>query len=238
MGRKSRLKKERKESHVGERNLKSSKTEDFSRPVYRFFKEKDHAEALCQGKVWLSTLQTCRAYEDPQQGDRDEAKHTYSIPYMSGSSSDPNIVEMSSRLGINIKAGNCNIRVIRGTSLTLIEDAFVLCTTKKYDPSKMNDTFGNYCVKISNPKEFFENVSDELNKVIPLKWGGMGAVIYGKREFTGLENAPGPIGFVKPKDIYSEQKEFRFLWESAEQKIIKPFELYCPLIAKLCKIIN
>ena len=52
MGRKSREKKER---HIKDRAIPLK--------VYRFFKEKSHAEALCNGDVWLSTIETCRRYE-------------------------------------------------------------------------------------------------------------------------------------------------------------------------------
>lgn len=241
MGRKSRLKKERKEAHVREKKSKSAKIihpEDFDKPVYRFFKEKSHAEALCNGKVWLSTLQTCRSYEDPLQGDPGEAKHTYSVANISGGGSDASFVQMCSRLGIHVGAGSSNIRINRAISVMTIEDAFLLCTTKKYNPSKLNDTFGHFCVQISKPKEFFDRVSEELYKIFPLKNGAMGPVIYDKRDLTGLEKTPGPIGFVKPKDIYAEQKEFRFLWEIKEQQIIKPFELNCPSVASLCKMIS
>ena len=242
MGRKSRLKKERKESQIkGTIKIKTPKKiapKATNAPVYRFFKEKIHAEALCNGKVWLSTLETCRAYEDPLQGDPGEGRHTYSVNYISGGSSDASFVEMSSRLGILIAKGCSGVVIENGSSSHSISDAYVLCTTKEFNPSKLNSTFGNFCVEISNPSVFFEQVSEELNKVIPLKSAKMGAVIYDKREFTGLEQVPGPIGFVKPKDIYSEQKEFRFLWETKEHTVIKPFELYCPSIAGFCKLIS
>lgn|GEM_PF-1328226 len=40
--------------------------------LFRFFKERKHAEDLVAGRVWLSTLKTCRNYEDPEQGDSKE----------------------------------------------------------------------------------------------------------------------------------------------------------------------
>ncbi|ENL9638454.1 TPA: hypothetical protein P4F40_004968 [Escherichia coli] len=241
MGRKSRLKKERKETFPKvniKMNSKILTKDEPIRPVYRFFKEKIHAEALCDGKVWLSTLETCRAYEDPLQGDRGEAMHSYSVDNISGGSSDAGFVEMCSRLGIGIGEGCSNVSIGQGKSFYSIKDAFVLCTTKEFNPSKLNSTFGNYCVEIACPIIFFEEVTKALNKIIRLKSAKMGAVIYDKREFTGLEPIPGPIGFVKPKDIYSDQKEFRFLWETIEHVEIKPLEVHCPSIARLCKLVS
>lgn len=81
MGRKSREKKER---HIKDRAIPLK--------VYRFFKEKSHAEALCNGDVWLSTIETCRRYEDPLQGDPDEAIQTYNSGFISGGSDDSRFV--------------------------------------------------------------------------------------------------------------------------------------------------
>ncbi|HDZ1026282.1 TPA: hypothetical protein RRU22_003058 [Klebsiella pneumoniae] len=242
MGRKSRLKKERKEPYVwGNGSLKKSNEtflKDLSKPVYRFFKEKIHAEALCEGRVWLSTLETCRKYEDPLQGDKGEALHTYSVENIRGDGSDADFVEMCARLGLVVSEGCKNISIGQGKSSQIIQDAFLLCTTKEFNPSKLNGTFGNFCVEISNPIVFFEMLTEELKKIIPFKNGRMGAVVYDKREFTGVEKIPAPIGFIKPKDIYWEQKEFRFLWETNEPEKIKPFEVFCPSIAPLCKLIS
>ncbi|MFM5027301.1 hypothetical protein ACEUBM_19995 [Aeromonas caviae] len=117
-------------------------------------------------------------------------------------------------------------------------DAFVLCTTKEFKPEKLSETFGNYCVKISNPVEFFKRTSIELNKHLEVREGGMGLVKYNDRIYTGLEKPPGPIGFVKPNDQYSPQKEFRMLWLPKENFVIKPFLLKCPDVADLCSKVD
>ena len=54
---------------------KIAKTPEF---VYRFFKELSHAQALLNGQVWLSTLNTCRQYENNAQGDQLEATRVIS----------------------------------------------------------------------------------------------------------------------------------------------------------------
>lgn len=242
MGKKSRLKKERRESnHLGVVLLKDNKETPSDikyKPVYRFFKEKKHAEDFCRGTIWLSTLNACRKYENPLQGDPGEALHSYSVDSMTGSSSDAEFVRKARLVSVHIEGHIPNITISNATEHRAIDDAFVLCTTIEFNPEKLSDTFGEYCVKISNPKEFFEKLSSSLEKIHPIKNKQMGEIIYDKREFTVHEQASGQIGFVKPKDIYSEQKEFRFLWEVQEYNAIQPFLLDCPSVATLCELIK
>jgi len=239
MGKKSKLKRERRE-------LKAIKTvqselfqnlmslDGYNEPIYRFFSERWQADSLCEGKVWLSTLETCRAYEDPLQGDDEEAIHTYTSGHIVGGSSNEAFVEMAARSGIYIGEGCSNITINNATQVQKLPDAFVLCTTKELQPEKLSDTFGNYCVKISNPAEFFKRISIVLNKHFAIKEGGMGLIQYKDRVYTGLETPPGPIGFVKPSDLYSPQKEFRMLWVPEDTVPIDPFLLNCPDVANLC----
>ena len=243
MGKKSRLKKEQRElKKIEQANSevisKLVSIDGYNNPIYRFFPEKWQAEALCQGKVWISTLETCRSYEDPLQGDSEEATQIYKSGHIVGGGSDSNFVEMASRCGIAIGENCTNITISNGTNTQKLPDAFVLCTTREFKPESLSDTFGSYCVQISNPVEFFKRSSIELNKYIEIKEGGMGLVQYKDRIYTGLETPPGPVGFVKPSDIYSTQKEFRMLWIPTKKSAIKPFLLKCPEISELCNIVE
>ncbi|HDR2373376.1 TPA: hypothetical protein QCH88_000519 [Enterobacter asburiae] len=244
MGMKSRLKKERRAS-CHQDDLHSASKEQTSaytppKTIFRFFKEKEHAEALCNGDVWLSTLQTCREYEDPLQGDPKEATHTYNggSTVLHGDGTEEDFVTKAARLGIRVHPGAKDITLIGGFHSFSIPDAYVLCMTQEFDPSKLSDTFGNYCVEISDPKQFFEVISTKLHTIIPLKDGYMGPITYDTRDHSVHEAMPGIIGFVKPKDTYSEQKEFRFLWQTYDKRAIKPFLLSCPEAAAFCRIIT
>ncbi|MFM5027402.1 hypothetical protein ACEUBM_20605, partial [Aeromonas caviae] len=106
--RSSRLKKERRELkavQAAEYDLFSKlvSIDGYNEPIYRFFPEQWQADALCQGNVWISTLEACRAYEDPLQGDSEEATHTYKSGHIVGSSSDAAFVEMAARSGTGIQ---------------------------------------------------------------------------------------------------------------------------------------
>ncbi len=235
MGKKSRLKKERKKLSTLEKKLFS--IGNYNKPIYRFFPEEWQAESLCNGNVWISTLETCRKYEDPLQGDSKEAIHTYNTGHIHGHGTNSNLVTIASRAGIHIDSSCKNITISDNKSIQQIQDAYVICFTHEFNPDLLSGTFGKYCVKISNPKEFFTRVSHELNNKSPIKEAAMGLVKYKKREFIGLENSPGPIGFVKPS-IYDPQKEFRNLWIPESQDNLDPFLLNCPSINELCSFIT
>lgn len=223
-------------------NFQSMQLEVFSKlefldshnePIYRFFSEEWQANALCQGNVWITTLEACRAYENPLQGDPEEATHTYKSGHIFGAGTNPNFVRMAARLGIHIDRSCLNVNIINSKSIQKLPDAFVLCATTEFIPEKLSDTFGKYCVKISNPIEFFKKISIDINKKLEIQKGVVGLVRYRNRIYTGLEDSPGPIGFVKPSDEYSSQKEFRLLW-LPKKFPISPFLLKCQSVTELC----
>jgi len=239
LGRKSRLKRERRElKALGLQEQSSNNLVYLSEhhdSVYRFFPEEWQADALVSGNVWISTLETCRAYEDPKQGDADEAKESYNSGHAVGGSDDASFVEVARRSGIHIGQGCSNITVNNCTNIKTLPDAYVLCTTSQYSPENLNESFGKHCVEITDPKKFFVVVSRCFEKKTVIKEAAAGKVIYKDRHYTGLENPPGPIGFVKPYDQYVEQKEFRFLWIPETTENIEPLLLNCPEIIDLCR---
>jgi hypothetical protein len=163
--------------------------------VYRFFKEKAHADALAAGNIWISTLQRCREYEDPKQGD---PKDGY--------------------LGEN-----------------KIQDALVLCTTLRFDPSLFSDSFGNYCVEITDPQNFFLKLTDELIRRYPITRYVQAKVIYADRSLGG-DDRKGRIGFVKPADQYADQEEHRMLWTVEVDSPLKPGLIKIPALKTHCRI--
>jgi hypothetical protein len=133
MGIKSRLKKDRRGLKQHGLAEGSSKTlvllDEHKESIYRFFPEKWQADALARGNVWLSTLGTCRAYEDPEQGNPEEAHETYNSGHAVGCSDDPDFVERARRSDINIGPGCSRITISNNTRRTSLPDAYVLCTT-------------------------------------------------------------------------------------------------------------
>ena len=242
MGRKSRLKREHRELKQYGLPEVSSKTllllNKHSRSAYRLYQEEWQADSLARGDVWLSTLETCRAYENPEQGGPEEAHETYNTGHIVGGSNDPDLIEVARRSSIHIGPGCSNITLNNNTKKTVLPDAYILCTTAEYSPENLSNTFGKYCVEITNPKKFFIHISASLKRKATIKEAAAGNVIYKDRHYTGMEPPPGPIGFVKPSDLYATQKEFRFLWIPENPTELTPFLLKCPEATHLCKRIT
>ena len=203
--------------------------------VYRFFNDPSHADALAAGKVWLSTLETCRRYEDPRQGDPEEGFVTYNSGHAVGNSGDKDFELIAARSGIHIGPGCANITLSNNIAVRHLSDAIVLCTTELFDPNALSETFGRYCVAISDPRRLFALMTDQLRRVYNVAEAAYGRVIYKDRFYTGLQEPPGPIGFVKPPDKYQDQHEVRFLWTVKEQQKLQPFLLEVPEVAILCR---
>lgn len=208
---------------------------DYNKPVYKFFEKEEYADALLCGNVHLGTLNVYRAYEDVEQGDSEEASETYFGNSIVGSSNDPKVAEQLRRCGIRIEGCN-NVVVSNARNVWSLPDAYVFCTSAEYLPENMSEKIGTkHCVKIKDPERFFNIVSRKINSISAIHEAAMGEVIYRDRHYTGLEQPPGPIGFVKPAIPYEKQKEFRFLWRMQGPNKLEPFQISCPEIRELCE---
>ena len=208
----------------------------FPQAVFRFLKEKSQADDLLAGRVWISTLNACRAHEEGGRGDAGEASIEYNSGFANGDSGDAKLETIARRVGINLGPNCSNITINDCTSRNSIKDAFVLCTTLVYSPDKLSPVFGNHCVEIFDSEEFFRRVSSRLHAQHPIKEFARGPVIYRPRQFHGLESEPGPLGFVKPPDQYQDQKEFRMLWVPHDFSKLVPFLLNVPEVIPLCRV--
>lgn len=202
--------------------------------VYRFFAEASHADEMCRGEFLVSTLEKCRGYEDPRRGDKGEGELIYRMSGK-GNGNEKDFVEMARRAGIDIGPNCLNISIGNAQRISRLHDGFVVCTTVRFSPKHMTKSYGKYCVEIFNAPYFFEIVDSELKKVSLKIKGKAGLVRYADRAFYGLEDPPGEIGFIKPKDQYSDDKEFRFLWETPGELAITPTIIHAPKLATVCR---
>lgn len=203
-------------------------------PIYRFFRLGEHANALCKGHVWLSTLEECRRYEDAEQGDAEEAHHTYHSGFLRGDGTDDEFVQLAQRAGVQIGPGSADNIVWGNTRTEMLSDAFVLCTTTEFTPEKMAASFGTACVRIDKPRRFLDRVTLALRRQHRIREAMLGQVAYKDRSFRSTEPPPGLLGFVKPAYPYGSQNEVRFLWTS-HTRSIRPFLLDVPSVASLCR---
>jgi hypothetical protein len=158
----------------------------------------------------------------------------YNTGHMVGDSEDQDFVMVARRAGIYIGPGCSNISLSNNTSVCALPDAFVLCATERFDPNALSEVFGMHCVAIHDPIAFFQHVTAQLTRIHDITEATLGRIIYKDRFYTGLEQPPGLMGFVKPPDRYSDQNEFRLLWTVRRNAPISPFELNVPTVSSLC----
>ena len=150
--------------------------------VYRYFHEETHADAFMKGQVRVSTLNICRRYENPMQGDKDEACLLYYSQSTMGRGNDPKMQEVAKRLNMDIKLGaNSWVAMIGTSSRSEQEDAFIYCTSTQFDPSKFKSDFGEYCVQIIDTGYFLKKISEAIHCINPLINSCAGKVNYKDR---------------------------------------------------------
>src|SRR5205085_8386763 len=80
--------------------------------IYRFFEDASYADALAAGQVWLSTLEKCRTYDDPLQGDPGEGSMLYKTgTVINRGLAKPTTLEIAQRAGIRIHPSCSNFTV-------------------------------------------------------------------------------------------------------------------------------
>jgi hypothetical protein len=230
MGRASRVKRDRKQ---GQRLALKPPVGDIP-AVYHFLSS--HVDSFLAGDIFISTLSWCRSQEKEGQGDREEGHEHYYSGNVTGDGSDPDFQKIATRMQMPVGSDCYDISFIDSKSLRILPDAFVLCTSEHFMPA-MSETFGKFCVEIREPRKFFRLVTQQLAMIHPLYRAGWGRVKYLDRQYTGLQDPPGPLGFVKPKS-YGNQDEVRFLWIPKDATAIKRFTLSVPDAAVLCRRIK
>ena len=191
-------------------------------PLYRFFREQWEAECLLNGKVWISTLQKCREFECPQQGDPYEGSITYQqgllIIENRVVTEDDYLTALHAGIGIpspgtfmsgkNIIAGN--------SRSSTIPNSYLLCTTNNPNDLQDQSSEWKYGVEINlKQSKLFEFLTNALIRSgIPIvskhhAWANYdsGRIYYDYRQ------KPQNIAFLKP-DLHRKQAEYRFFWLS------------------------
>jgi hypothetical protein len=207
--------------------------------VYKFVGKEVYANNLASGIVSIGTLEECRKFEDPLQGDPGEALHTYNSGYFKGDGNDSNLQRIAQNSQVRVSPGSHNITFSNFSSSRKIEDAYVICTSEFFIKEDFSESFGKYCVEISDPHLFYYLISEALEKVFMIKRSSWGPVQYRERSNRHLDEEIGQLGYVKPEK-YRYQNEVRFLWERFypdHRKIeeLKRITLHIPGISALCK---
>ncbi|MFJ3002211.1 hypothetical protein [Serratia liquefaciens] len=206
-------------------------------PVYRFFDEEIHADNFCKGIIRISTLEACRGYENPEQGDAGEASWLQSIGSLFIKDAKGGRFESLEMAGISVHPSATNVLIENSCGLTKIPNAYVLCTTRHYDKNVFSESFGKYCVEISNAHDFCVMISRKIathHKGIKI-WGQYNDILYTDRLGVDLQGPSRHIGFIKPRIPYASQREFRFMWTLEDEfAVLEKLDIECPEVIGIC----
>lgn len=203
--------------------------------LYRCFPEKEYANDFVKGRIYISTFEACRRYENDWQGDPGEGTLTHVVDQLRGNSGDQKFERVASSLGIEIGPGCTGVRV-SGSVGHRIENAYVLCLTENPPTEEMREKFGRFCVRINSPLPFFNAVSAEMSKVCKTEQSHFGVVTYSDREVRDLDAPPAPEPFIKPP-AYAYQNEVRIVLYREMVSAIEPLTIICPEVKRqgMCK---
>ncbi|WP_440531182.1 hypothetical protein [Serratia ureilytica] len=201
----------------------------FNFPIYRYFKDEGHADALTKGYVWLSTLKTCREYEDTEQGDKQEALLNIGVSHIQGSGNDKEFIDNAMSIGIKVTKEAEGMIITNSHREISVSDGYVLCTSTQYS-EKLREKFGEYCVKIDNPFLLAETIHQQLSIDTRIKSSHQGLINYCERSYFDKKPPTVHVGFIKPPFPYAYQKEHRLLYIPDDCSRLEPRGIDCPYL--------
>ena len=130
---------------------------DIPSTLYKYFERAEHADALCNGNVWISTLSGWRTAEGVGRHDAGEGTLQYRSGRVVGSSGEPAFEHVVANSGI--QAERCiGITFNNVGSQRSISDAYGISLTMRTTSPDV-ETFGTECVEIESPIAFFDAIS-------------------------------------------------------------------------------
>lgn len=218
--------------------------------VYRYAESKWNKALIEKGSVRIGTLYDYRSCEhkagisDPHEGIKwvhHPIRHfDGSKENLAYSSIDARAIEQmglfASADGGPFKGRISNINMIRVLD---DPDCFIHCTSYVLGKNVMSEFEGaDSCVEIHDYQGFYKTLTEAINKVIPVQWGGFSIVQYQPRNerFNG-DNLGIPASLIKSFD-FSTQFEARAVWHPLTDKPINWMALELPELTKFCRIVN
>ena len=207
--------------------------------VYKYLPEQHAKSLIREGKIRIGTLYDFRKTEEygGEIGDENEGINIeYSDDQEIKRGDELNPLESSAiHAGPGMLVFNNYIE-----KKHVSENLYLYCVSLIYDIDVLNglnrdfpDGHYDACVKIENPKDFMEDISQALKS----KANFIGCVpcSYRQRSFHYSEETQHPATLKDPK--YSYQKEIRFMWASNNNDVeIEPVHLTIKSISRNCKL--
>lgn len=191
--------------HSGRNDVMIEETALPLRAVYRRFDVESHALQFLEGEIFLSTIQRCRSTEDAIRGDVGEGTMDREIALaMPGM---PHYDEALRQMGMD-PAIHKDAVITNSFGWAGLRDGWLLCMS--HSPIGREE-FGKYVVKITQPVEFFAELTLQMFDHKVATQALAGRVCYGERKTLNGSPPLAPDPFVKP-ERFAPEDEFRFCW--------------------------
>lgn len=199
--------------------------------VYRRFKEKEWADDLLKGVVWLPTFASIRDPEHPR-ADVAEGTAKWEIPDLTPDAPREKALQVLTNMEkVGFLAGDvATLQNVTFKNCVHTSEAhgYVLCTSRN---AKLKQ-FGPHCVRIMNPDLFGNLIFSALEELFGS--GGQGAhgwVPYGR---VGSDIQP-PNPYFVGTDNNKPEEEYRFVFlPNAKLSDLQPIRLEIPVVSRLC----
>ena len=200
--------------------------------LYRRLKSREHAEAFLDGRIFITTLQRCRTVEDAVRRDGGEGRLQHNTGLIHPAL--PNYEALLARAGYDPRHHK-NAVINDCVSNEGIRDAWLLCTSTDVGGVD-RERFGRYVIEVTQPLEFFAELSFEMIRSKRATQCTASAIVYGERVYVGLDLPVAPAPFVKPP-CFQDEREVRFAWMHDESIAMDPMEITFPGVRRFLRLL-
>ena len=175
-------------------------------PLYRIFREREHADSFFIGQVRVSTLEQCRNLENSEARDTQEGIAVVGI----GQTGSSGCAEPQGSLYVDNEIPQPAVPLVHlGDNTVKLENAYVLCLSADYS-DYMRKVYGNYCIMIEKPAAFFYLVNAVMRNLNLIAESRPGPIIYDDNVFLNLNytSTSGGVGFYKG-ERFAMENEYR-----------------------------
>jgi hypothetical protein len=137
-----------------------------------------------------------------------------------------------------LKGTGGKIQIGNNATSFALSDAYALCfTSEPWSPAVPGDP--KFGVRIADAETFFGHLGKALCMQRPVSDSACAPVAYRAGNVIRGSEDDVPVGFLKDRDRFANQKEMRMLWlpYPANARVYAPFVLDCPEVAELCALI-
>jgi len=200
--------------------------EQLPKALYKYLKLEHADDMLDKGKVKIGTLYEYRRYEDAERKDEKEGvKSTYTDvknPIEATNNKDlpggyRNFIQIEKGGTVNLLSGSLD-------RIEVVVDVYMYCLSEIYDKTIMLDFGCDSCVKIEDPANFIQNLTNCMKDFTTHEpFGGKCAYMDRRQEFSDHKNIPP---YLLKDSLYQHQREFRVIWFPDKNRQDKPISTF------------